>query len=113
VENALHSYGPSLVIPEDQVSENDTGQDLTETLLMWLGAKLGLRRCRIPYRSCARILQAVQAVNDYAKKLHVQSQTSKIQRLFSQAGFGHWTLDLLREKVSATVWHPLRSLSEK
>jgi hypothetical protein len=35
----------------------------TATLLKGLGAKLVLRRCRIPYRSGASLLQPIQAVN--------------------------------------------------
>jgi hypothetical protein len=37
-------------------------------LLVWLGAKLLLRGCRIAYRGGASILQPIQAVNDLGSR---------------------------------------------
>jgi hypothetical protein len=39
-------------------------KNICVAVLMWLGAKLLLRGCRIAYRGGASILQPIQAVND-------------------------------------------------
>jgi hypothetical protein len=45
-------------------SATDNVMEKDGNVLKGLGAKLGLRRCRIPYRSGASLLQPLQAVND-------------------------------------------------